>query len=85
MPGAQVLNFVLKKGPKMNLILSHFNHTFLILNARIGPQVLRHTHCTFKKKSFLKCEEGSNSRFNLILSLRKFGSLMPFDISSIVP
>jgi hypothetical protein len=36
-----------KKTPKINLILSHVNHTFLILDLQIGPQALRHNHCTF--------------------------------------
>jgi hypothetical protein len=35
-----------KKIPKVNLILSHFNQTFLILDPQIGPQTLKHTHCT---------------------------------------
>jgi len=53
------------KIPKVNLILSHANHTFGILDPQIGPQAFGHTHCTIRKSAFLKCEEGSNSRFYL--------------------
>jgi len=35
-----------KKIPKVNLILSHVNHTFFILDPLIGPHTFRHTHCT---------------------------------------
>jgi hypothetical protein len=37
-----------KKGrekPKVNLILSHVNHTFFILDTQIGPQAFKHIHC----------------------------------------
>jgi len=54
------------KRPKVNIILSQVNHTFLILDLRIGPQAFRHTHCTIRIFFFLKHEEGSNSRLNLV-------------------
>jgi hypothetical protein len=41
-----------KKKTKANLILSHVNHTFLILNPQIEPQAFGHTHCTLGKKVF---------------------------------
>jgi hypothetical protein len=41
------------KNPKANLILSHVNHTFLILNFQIGPQAFQHTHCTIEKNVFI--------------------------------
>jgi hypothetical protein len=34
---------------KINLILSHVNHTFFILNSQIGPQAFRHNHYTLRK------------------------------------
>jgi hypothetical protein len=37
---------------KVNLILSHVNHTFFILDLWIGPQASRHTHCTLGTKRF---------------------------------
>jgi hypothetical protein len=37
------------KIPKVNLILSHANHTFGILDPQIGPQAFGHTHCTIRK------------------------------------
>ncbi len=56
-----------KEKPKVNLILSHSNHTFEKLDPQInGPQAFGHTRCTLQKSAFLKCEEGSNSRFNQI-------------------
>jgi hypothetical protein len=40
-----------KKRPKVNLTLSHVNHTFFILHLQIGPQAFRHvTHCILRKK-----------------------------------
>jgi hypothetical protein len=33
---------------------------------RNGHQAFRHTHCTLRKSVFFKCEEGFNSRFNLL-------------------
>jgi hypothetical protein len=36
-----------KKKTKINLILSHVNHIFLILDPQIRPQAFRHNHCTF--------------------------------------
>jgi hypothetical protein len=35
---------------KVNLILSHVNHTFFILNSQIGPQAFRQSHYTLRKK-----------------------------------
>ncbi len=37
----------------INLILSHANRTFLILDLRIEPQTFRHTHPTLGKSVFL--------------------------------
>jgi hypothetical protein len=48
-----------EKKSKINIILSHVNHTFLILNPRIGPQALRHTHYTIGKNVFLNVKKGS--------------------------
>jgi hypothetical protein len=42
-----------EKKPKVNLILSHVNHIFLVLNLQIGPQAFRHTHYTIRKNVFL--------------------------------
>jgi len=42
----------------INLILSHVNHTFSILDFRIEAQVLRHIHCTFKKNVFFNVKKG---------------------------
>jgi hypothetical protein len=39
-----------KKKPKVNLILLHVNHTFLILDSQIRTQAFKHTHCTLRKK-----------------------------------
>jgi hypothetical protein len=41
-----------KKRLKLNLILSHVNHTFLILNLQIEPQAFRYTHYTLRKSGF---------------------------------
>jgi hypothetical protein len=41
-----------KKRSKVNLILSHVNHTFFILDLGIEPQASRHTHCTLGKSGF---------------------------------
>jgi hypothetical protein len=38
--------------PKINLILSHVNHTFLILNPQIRPHTFRHAHYTLEKSVF---------------------------------
>jgi hypothetical protein len=38
-----------KKKLKVNLILTHVDHTFLILDPSIGPQAFRHTHYTLGK------------------------------------
>ncbi len=55
-----------EKTPNVHLILSHVNHTFWILNPPIGPQAFRHTRCTLRIFIYFLCEEGSNSRFNLL-------------------
>jgi hypothetical protein len=34
------------KKPKLNLILLHVNHIFLILDSQIEPQAFRHARCT---------------------------------------
>jgi hypothetical protein len=41
-----------EKRPRVNLILSCGNHTFLISNPQIGPQAFKHTHCISRKKRF---------------------------------
>jgi hypothetical protein len=38
---------------KANLILSHVNHTFFILDPWIWPQAFRHTHYTLGEMFFL--------------------------------
>jgi hypothetical protein len=38
---------------KANLILSHVNHTFFILDPWIWPQAFRHTHYTIGKNVFI--------------------------------
>jgi hypothetical protein len=43
----------------VNLILSHVNHTFFILDPRIGPQAFRHTHCTLEIFYFFNVKKGS--------------------------
>jgi hypothetical protein len=50
---------------KVNLVLSYVNRTFLILDFEIGPQIFKHTVIILYIKMFFKCEEKSNSRFNL--------------------
>jgi hypothetical protein len=40
------------KQPKINLILSHVNHTFLILDSQVETRAFRHTHCTLGKSFF---------------------------------
>jgi len=55
-----------KKRPKVNLILSHVNCAFFILDSQIGPHTFRYTNCTLRKGVFFKGEERSNSRFNLL-------------------
>ncbi len=52
------------KIPKVNLILSHANHTFRILDPQIGLP-LDTLIAPQKEMFFFRCEEGSNSRFNL--------------------
>jgi hypothetical protein len=47
------------KRPKINLILSHANRTFLILDPQIEPQAFRRTHCTLKNCVFLNVKKGS--------------------------
>ncbi len=54
------------KRPKVNLILSHVNHTFLILNLKIGPKDFKHTCCTIEKKCIFNVKKGLNSKFNLL-------------------
>jgi hypothetical protein len=44
---------------KVNLILSHINNAFFILDTQIGPQTFRHTYCTLRKKVFLNVKKGS--------------------------
>jgi len=64
-----------KQKPKINLIFLYANQTFLIWDPQIEPQAFRHTNCTLGKNVFLKCEEWSNSRFNLLqIGLWAFGS-----------
>jgi hypothetical protein len=46
-----------KKKQKVNLILSHVNHTFLISDPQIGPQAFRHTHCVVGKSAFSNVKE----------------------------
>jgi hypothetical protein len=38
--------------PKINLILSHVNHTFFILNPQIRPHTFRHAHYILEKNVF---------------------------------
>jgi hypothetical protein len=48
-----------KEKPKVNLILSHANHTFEKLDPQInGPQAFGHTHCTLQKSAFLNVKKG---------------------------
>jgi hypothetical protein len=47
-----------EKIPKVNLILSHVNHTFLISDLGIGPHAFRHTHCILGKSIFLNVKKG---------------------------
>jgi hypothetical protein len=44
--------------PKVNLILSHANHTFLILDPQIELQASRHIHCTLGKNVFMNMKKG---------------------------
>jgi hypothetical protein len=54
-----------EKKPNVNLIFSDVDHIFLIFDPWIGPQAFRHS-LHLRKKWFFLCEEGSNSRFNLV-------------------
>jgi hypothetical protein len=53
-----------KKQPKINLILSHANHTFLILDLQIETQAFKHTHHTLGKRVFSNVKKGPIT-FNL--------------------
>jgi len=67
-----------KKKPMVNLILSHVNNTFLILEPWIGPQTFRHTHCAIGKNVFLHVEKGPiqcTIWLKLTLGLLAFGPL----------
>jgi len=57
-----------KNKGKIKLIISNLNCTLLILNPQFGAQALGHTHCTLGKECFLKCQERSNLKFNLLQS-----------------
>jgi hypothetical protein len=61
-----------KRRPKVNLILSHVNHAFLILNLQIGPKAFKHTCCTIEKKRIFNVKKGpiqSSICFKLVLGL----------------
>jgi hypothetical protein len=51
----QKINFEKEKiyMSKVNLILSHANHTFFILDLQIEPQAFKHIHCVIRKCVFL--------------------------------
>jgi hypothetical protein len=59
----------------INLILSHSNRTFLILDLRIEPQTFRHTPCTLNnnnnnnnvKKGQFKVQFASNWSFGFLV------------------
>jgi len=53
-----------KKQPKINIILSHANHTFLILDLQIETQAFKHTHRTLGKRVFSNVKKGPIT-FNL--------------------
>jgi hypothetical protein len=42
-----------KKKANVNLILSHVNHTFFILDPQIEPHTFQHTNFTLEKNVFL--------------------------------
>jgi hypothetical protein len=48
---------IIVKRQKVNLILSHVNHTFVILDFRIGPQIFKHTHYTLGEKCFFNAKK----------------------------
>jgi hypothetical protein len=48
-----------KRKPKINLIPSHVNHTFFILDLQIGPHAFKHTYCTLRKNVFFNVKDGS--------------------------
>ncbi len=62
-----------EKKAKVNLILSHGNHTFLISDLQIQPQAFRHTHCISRKKNvFFNVKKGpiqGSICFKLVLEL----------------
>jgi len=62
-----------RKKRKVDLILSHVKHTFLILYFQIGPQVFKQTHCHCTvEKMFFKCEKNriqGSICFKLVLGL----------------
>jgi hypothetical protein len=67
-----------KNIPKVNLILLHANHTFLILDPWIEPQAFKHTHCTLRTKVFFNVKEGpiqGSICFKLVLGLLVHGPL----------
>jgi len=60
------------KRPNVNLILSHVNHTFLVLDLRIGAQVFRQNSLYLEKNVFLNMKKGAiqgSICFKLILKL----------------
>jgi len=49
----------MKKKTKNELILSHVNHTFFMLDPRIGPHTFKHIQFTLGKSVFCNVKKGS--------------------------
>jgi hypothetical protein len=45
------------KRPKVNLIISHVNHTFVILDLQIGLETFKDTHYTLGEKCIFNVEK----------------------------
>ncbi len=79
----------IEKRPNVHLILSHVNHTFLILNPPIGPQAFRHTRCTLRFFIFFwNVKKGPIQHsicFKLVLGLLVLGSLSKVALKVLLP
>ncbi len=73
-----------EKKPKVNLVLSHVNHIFLILDPQIGHQVFKHTHCILKEKLFFFNVKKSPIQGSICFKLVP-GLLVPGGLSNNLP
>jgi hypothetical protein len=76
-----------KKKQKVNLILSHVKHTFLILDFGIGPYAFKHIH-TLGQNVFFNLKKGpiqGSIDFKLVPRFLVLGSLFKMALTTIVP